>query len=396
MAAVPIATVLVPAHNHGPLLLYAVTTALRQTVRELEVLIVGDGADEATRDAAIQLQRLDERVRFFENPKGPRHGEVHRHAALHEARGRIVCYLADDDLWFPEHVEVMAGLLETADFVHALPVWIEVDGLARVGLGHLKGSGIRERMEQGWNFIPLSCAAHTMALYRRLPFGWRTSPPDVWTDLHMFRQILAVPDCRAESGSRMTVLHFPSPPRHDWTMTQRVAELASWSQRLSDPNLERLLGTQVIDYLLRTFVERDWGAIYLENVGRAVQARATALATDLAARETDLAARETDLVALATDLAARGERLAALQERCGDLEARTVALATDLAARGERLAALRGRCDDLEACVREREEELAAVRRTATWRLHERLVRHRWLVAAVQRLTRRGSGREGQ
>src|SRR2546430_8840166 len=32
-----------------------------------------------------------------------RNGEIHRDGVLRQARGRIVCYQADDDLWLPGH-----------------------------------------------------------------------------------------------------------------------------------------------------------------------------------------------------------------------------------------------------------------------------------------------------
>ena len=41
---------------------------------------------------------------MFDFPKGDRHGEAHRHAALAEARGELVAHICDDDLWFPEHL----------------------------------------------------------------------------------------------------------------------------------------------------------------------------------------------------------------------------------------------------------------------------------------------------
>jgi glycosyltransferase involved in cell wall biosynthesis len=99
------ATVLIPTHDHGPTLRYAVQSALAQTVADLEVLVLGDGAPDVTRELMDELTRADPRVRWLDNPKGPRNGELHRHAALQEAQGEIVCYLSDDDLWLPGHVE---------------------------------------------------------------------------------------------------------------------------------------------------------------------------------------------------------------------------------------------------------------------------------------------------
>lgn len=41
------------------------------------------------------------RFHVLDRPKGTRHGELYRHEALQVAKGKFVCYLSDDDLWFP-------------------------------------------------------------------------------------------------------------------------------------------------------------------------------------------------------------------------------------------------------------------------------------------------------
>ena len=53
----------------------AVDSVLRQTVRDLEVFIIGDGVHDVTREAARALEKTDPRVRFFDHPKHARRGE---------------------------------------------------------------------------------------------------------------------------------------------------------------------------------------------------------------------------------------------------------------------------------------------------------------------------------
>jgi GalNAc5-diNAcBac-PP-undecaprenol beta-1,3-glucosyltransferase len=128
----PAVTVLVPTHEHAATLPVSVGSALRQTFDDVEVLVVGDGPAEAVRHAAQQLERHDPRVRFLEYPKGPKQGLANRHAALEHARGQVVCYLSDDDLWLPRHLEVMRALLAEAEFAHGLPVKVAPDGSTRM------------------------------------------------------------------------------------------------------------------------------------------------------------------------------------------------------------------------------------------------------------------------
>lgn len=87
---------------------------------DLEVFVVGDGAPDVTREIAAEFMQRDDRVRFFDHPKGLRRGDVYRHTALAEASGEAVIYLSDDDLWLPEHVETMIDALQDHDLVSAV------------------------------------------------------------------------------------------------------------------------------------------------------------------------------------------------------------------------------------------------------------------------------------
>lgn len=251
------ATILIPTHDHGPTLGPVLRSALSQTVRDIEVFVVGDGAPESTRRLVQDAARADPRLRWFDHPKGPRHGEIHRHAALREARGEIVCYLADDDLCLPDHVETMLRLLGTADFANTLPIQVLADGTLSGWAVDLARPAYRRLLLSGVNRVPLSCGAHTLACYRRLPAGWRTTPPDRHTDLFMWQQILSQPGCRAASGMRPTVLHFPSPFRKHMSLEERVDELREWEGRLAERGGRERLTAEVLDYVARDRVRID-------------------------------------------------------------------------------------------------------------------------------------------
>lgn len=246
-----VATVLVPTHDHGPTLLRALRSALAQTVTDLEVFVVGDGVPDATRAIVAALGAGDPRLHFFDHPKGPRRGEVYRHAALRHARGDIVCYLTDRDLWLPDHVEILRELLARADFAHTLPLTIRPDGRIDGYTVDLALPADRRFVMSVDNLMPFSCIGHTLARYRRLPHGWRTTPDGIWTDLYMWRQFLADPECRAISGTVPTTLPFPSPPRRHWPLEQRLAELDDWAQRIADEEGRRRYREAVFDWVVR-------------------------------------------------------------------------------------------------------------------------------------------------
>lgn len=229
------ATVLIPSHRHGPLLGLAARTALQQTVADIEVFIVLDGSDQSTREVADELAATDHRVRLFDNPKGLRHGEAYRHTALAEATGPIVCYLSDDDLWFPDHVEYLEERLGDADFAHSLPAVVTPAGeVTMPWVGDLSDPRHRQRLLAGDNFIPLSSAAHTLASYQALAVGWSPAPDGIPTDLAMWQKFAANPAIRMSSGTRITVLNVPSIGREATSLETRHLELERLAGRLGD------------------------------------------------------------------------------------------------------------------------------------------------------------------
>ncbi len=240
------ATVIIPTFDHGPLLKYSVESALKQTVADIEIFVVGDGVPAEHREAVFAAVRSDSRIRFFDFEKGARHGEIWRHEALGKATGEIVCYLSDDDLWFPEHVEVMEELLADADFANTLPVHAEVTGELNIYAVDLALPEYHERFRAGHNRVPLTCAAHTMAAYRRSA-GWRTTPAGIPTDLYMWQEMLRPANNRAISGFQPTAVNFPTPFRKDWTLKEREAELKSWSRRILDPAERRRIPLLILE-----------------------------------------------------------------------------------------------------------------------------------------------------
>jgi len=169
------ATILIPTHDHAALLPIAIASALAQRSASFEIFVVGDGVGDDTRQVMTRYAD-DPRVRFFDFPKGERHGERHRHVALLEARGAIVCYLSDDDVLMPGHVVEMRHLLADADFAHSTPVIVDPDGILVYRPADLARPEFLALILEGRNnFISLTGAAHARDLYERLPEGWR--PP---------------------------------------------------------------------------------------------------------------------------------------------------------------------------------------------------------------------------
>lgn len=253
------ATVLIPTHEHVEPLRHAVASAQEQSLQDFELFIVGDGVGDATRALVAELSAADHRIRFFDNPKGPRKGEIHRHKALQQAQGRFVAYLGDDDCWMPNHLEVMRELLSDADFGHTLQIGIGKNGDLVVVPGDLEIATFRDRMlNTMFNCFDLTFAGHTLAAYRKLPHGWRTTPQEFpWTDLYMWRQFLAEPWCRARSAMVPTGINTWTHLRTNLDDSERARQLGYWRTQVARPEFRETLWREVARQLAGQFVRLD-------------------------------------------------------------------------------------------------------------------------------------------
>jgi hypothetical protein len=271
----PVATIVIPTHDHWSTLDLAIASASAQDVQDVEILVVGDGVDDSTRGVALAAAGRDERVRFLDLPKGPHHGEVHRGRAVREARAPVVTYLSDDDLLTPDHVRHVVQLLEDAELVQPLNGWITIDGAFVPYPGDLADPACRRwLLRPDRNSVSLTGTAHTTAAYLALPSGWRTTPRGRWPDHFMWEAFLRQPWVRARTGTEVTALQFPGhhETRRGWSPDQRRVELASWAERLQAPGwreeIDRLARRGLQTWAAQAVVVQDSLSEHLRRVAR--------------------------------------------------------------------------------------------------------------------------------
>lgn len=117
MSGSPVVTAVIPTVGRPAHVVAAARSALAQTLREIEVVVVLDGPDAATATAVGEIG--DGRLRVVELPARTGPGGA-RNAGVHAARGEWVAFLDDDDLWMPRKLEVQLAAARASE--HALPV----------------------------------------------------------------------------------------------------------------------------------------------------------------------------------------------------------------------------------------------------------------------------------
>lgn len=98
----PAVTVITPAYNASATVGEAVLSALAQTVRDLEVIVVDDGSRVPVAEALGGIR--DDRLRIIRMEVN-RGVSAARNAALAAARAPVIAQLDADDLWRGDHLE---------------------------------------------------------------------------------------------------------------------------------------------------------------------------------------------------------------------------------------------------------------------------------------------------
>lgn len=231
----PLFTILLPVVRPPALLPFAVESVLSQSVEDWELYILCDGAPPATVEVARAYEARDARIKVRAFPKGERHGEHHRHLVMAEASGSLVAQIGDDDIWFPDHLKELQLLLKEVEFGHLLQCEVQTDGSALIILGDLALEVTRARMmNEIWSCFGPTVAGFHRDTYYRLPVGWSPAPPDVPSDVFMWRKFLSLPHLRA--GTRFTIqsVKMGAVKRPGVSLEERRAENARIAELLQD------------------------------------------------------------------------------------------------------------------------------------------------------------------
>jgi glycosyltransferase involved in cell wall biosynthesis len=103
----PLVSVVIPAYNAARTIRETVSSALEQTMSDVEVIVVDDGSQDDTVDLVAHMD--DPRVKLVRQPNaGP---AAARNNGIRHATGEWVALLDADDLWLPQKLERQLELL---------------------------------------------------------------------------------------------------------------------------------------------------------------------------------------------------------------------------------------------------------------------------------------------
>lgn len=124
-------SVVVPAYNAARTIAQTLASALAQTTRTIEIIVVDDGSRDDTASIVTALATRDPRVRLITQANAG--VSAARNAGIVAARARIIAFLDADDLWPAHHIATHLHLLAEHPLVDAsFSVARYIDGTGRV------------------------------------------------------------------------------------------------------------------------------------------------------------------------------------------------------------------------------------------------------------------------
>ncbi len=233
--AVPRVSVIVATYNWSTVLPYSIGSALRQTFRDFELLVVGDGCTDDSEEVVARIG--DPRVRWIALPRNSGYQSAANNEGLRQARGEIIAYLGHDDLWLPHHLEALVAALDGgADVAHGM--------LICVGPESHFVCALIPKPERTYT-APPSSVIHRRSVTEEIG-GWRdyrevSLAPDVelWRRMRERHRVAFVP--------RLTGIKFPAVWRPRVYQLRPSHEQAAWLRRMeSEPDFEARLLVQTL------------------------------------------------------------------------------------------------------------------------------------------------------
>src|ERR1051326_446413 len=100
-------SIIIPAYNQAQFLAAAIESALQQTHRDVEVVVIDDGSTDDTRQVA---ERFANRIIYVYQENTGLPGA--RNRGIRESSGEYLCFLDSDDSYHSEKAQRQAELLD--------------------------------------------------------------------------------------------------------------------------------------------------------------------------------------------------------------------------------------------------------------------------------------------
>jgi len=106
----PLVSVVIPSYNYGHLISDALDSALDQTYKNLEIIVVDDGSKDDTKNV---VKKYGKKIKYIHQEN--RGLSAARNKGIKNANGEFIAFLDSDDIWFRNKIEAQVTEMEKDD-----------------------------------------------------------------------------------------------------------------------------------------------------------------------------------------------------------------------------------------------------------------------------------------
>ena len=228
----PLVSVVIATYNWSSVLRHAIASALAQTFRSFEILVVGDACTDDT--AEVVASFADPRLRWHNLSDNSGSQAEPNNTGIALARGEYIAYLGHDDLWHSTHLETLVSLARQrrGDLFYTLAAIIHPDGERQI-------SGLTASGELGpGDFAVPSSLLHSRRLTEEIGPWPDPRAIDLPIDAELYERARRAGKVFV-GCERLTVFKFPSSTRKGSYLERPSHEQAELARRLrEEPDLQ--------------------------------------------------------------------------------------------------------------------------------------------------------------
>jgi glycosyltransferase involved in cell wall biosynthesis len=128
----PLISIIIPTLNRSDKIIRAINSALYQTYRNLEIIIVNDHSidetDKIVKSFIVENKKIKQKIFYIRNKKTYGNAAA-RNIGIEKANGEYIAFLDDDDIWLPDKIEKQVGKIISSKTSGCFckTIWIEDD-----------------------------------------------------------------------------------------------------------------------------------------------------------------------------------------------------------------------------------------------------------------------------
>ena len=123
MSSAPLISVLIPTYNREKILPISINSALSQTYKNFEVVVIDDCS---TDDTEAVVDRYDPNVVRYVKHSSNFGGAVARNTGIDAAKGEYIAFLDSDDAWVPNKLELQYAHIQGCNFPEKVVSYTQV------------------------------------------------------------------------------------------------------------------------------------------------------------------------------------------------------------------------------------------------------------------------------